>query len=367
MTNNSKPHKIFRILSISGGGVRGIVPAEILANFEELSGKKITDMFDYIIGTSVGGILAAALTVPTKDGGLKYSSKDVLEMMMTSGSQIFPPAKFYKFKLLAAAYDRDPLDAFLKDKFGDLRFNETAIPISMVSYSVELGEPRTWSTLRAKNNTNDNHFVRDGAGATSAAPTFFSPKQTKSPDGRDMTDIDGAIFANSPTMIGVTELAQFLGVEPKDVMIVSLGTGKFDTGFQPSSFAPKGPLYWGVVHKIATDHMMQASEMADVVQASNLAKNFFRINPPLSPSMQQMDNISPANLQHLKEAATSYAEEHEHCFIQIINCLLMAPIDPDAECKYTQCDEFASWKFAAEHHAPGETGIIAEVTEDPEL
>ena len=61
----SKP---IRILSIDGGGIRGVIPAMILARIESLTGKPIAELFDLIAGTSTGGILTLGLTKPGPDG-----------------------------------------------------------------------------------------------------------------------------------------------------------------------------------------------------------------------------------------------------------------------------------------------------------
>src|SRR3989338_6601734 len=84
--------KHIRVLSIHGGGVKGIIPAVILHNITTRAGRPVTELFDYIIGTSVGGIIATALTIPK---GLdnktpRYTTQDILDMLLNDAKKIFP-------------------------------------------------------------------------------------------------------------------------------------------------------------------------------------------------------------------------------------------------------------------------------------
>ena len=77
------------ILSIDGGGIRGIIPATFLIEFEKRTGKPICELFDLIAGTSTGGILAAALTLPNSLGKPEYSAEQVHSAYLEYSGTIF--------------------------------------------------------------------------------------------------------------------------------------------------------------------------------------------------------------------------------------------------------------------------------------
>ena len=79
------------VLSLDGGGIRGIVPGVVLAEIERrMAGKRIAEVFDLIAGTSTGGILALGSAVPGEDGHTpRYSSQDLLKLYTDHGERLF--------------------------------------------------------------------------------------------------------------------------------------------------------------------------------------------------------------------------------------------------------------------------------------
>jgi patatin-like phospholipase/acyl hydrolase len=100
------------------------------------------------------------------------------------------------------------MDAFLEKKLGNATFLDTTISFARAFYSLDRDGPRLWSTYSALNNPNTNYFLKEAAGATSATPTYFPPKITETPGGQTYHDVDGGIFASSPTLIGMAALAR---------------------------------------------------------------------------------------------------------------------------------------------------------------
>jgi len=232
----------YRVLVINGGGVRGIVPAKILQEMVKISGgKEINELFDCIVGTSIGGIIAAALTVKGPDGNAKYKINDVVNLFLEESEKIFPVEAYKNNNLFSSKYSREGLDSVLNQYFGESKFSTTTIPIIMVSYSLDLDGPRVWSSFKAKNLVSYDLFLKDGAGATSAAPTYFPPKVTKDSASHTFHDVDGGIFANSPTFIGISEIINNnRSLDIDDITVVSIGTGKFKTFPLLDSYIEKG-------------------------------------------------------------------------------------------------------------------------------
>jgi len=234
-----------RVLSIDGGGIRGIIPARVLAELEAVAGRPISELFDVMVGTSIGGIAAMALALP-RDGGMPDSAVDVGEFYVEHGPLIFPKTAlaFPRTRedlreLIArvgmqaamfgsnpdagnARYSAAPLEQALGKQFGDARLSEAICPVIATAYDVTLGRPALFSSRT------DNLLMRDVARATAAAPTVFPPKLLRAKDGTEHIYIDGGIFANNPAMVGYAEameLAGWHGLRIKTIQLVSIGTG----------------------------------------------------------------------------------------------------------------------------------------------
>lgn len=379
-----------RVLVINGGGVRGIVPARILDEISVISKKNITDLFDYIIGTSIGGIEAIALTVPGEDGKPKYTTKDVVDIMLNNAQEIFPQkAPFalesytsvvgtgilagimasplmsvsmgagigtgialagvggllgaiaassyygyhayyhygYEEGLLNALYSREGIDGLLDKKFGNTTLSETIIPIATVSYSLDKKAPKIWSTFKAlENPAKYNYYVKDAGGATSAAPTYFPYKTTIAPDGTEIHDIDGGIFANSPTFLGIYELLKYKpSFDAHNLIVVSIGTGKFiskDFDHNVKPYLGDGKLGWVSLDGYdLISKMMEATEYADVVQSGSMFKAM-RINPKLEQKFAPLDMGSPEHMQaFLNAIETTFIADHRGMLEQVVQCL----------------------------------------------
>ena len=89
---------VVRILSIDGGGIRGIIPARILQEIEETTGKAVAELFDLIAGTSTGGILALGLTKRAENGRPEYAAADLVELCEAEGPRIFNRSTWHSLK-----------------------------------------------------------------------------------------------------------------------------------------------------------------------------------------------------------------------------------------------------------------------------
>jgi len=228
--------KPFKILSIDGGGIRGVFPAMYLANLEaELRAKgfektQIFQHFDLIAGTSTGGIMAIALA-------LGMPAHDIYKLYLDNAGQIFGNKKGFWKSLFYSSHDRSFLENVIKKKFRDLGFEDdprladcktnVCIPI----YDLMQGKP---SVLK-----NDYHpkFVRDyhipayqAALATAAAPTYFDPYSTKYVDLKGIEQhfsnkADGGVFANNPSLLAIVEAQKAFNKDLTELRVLSIGTG----------------------------------------------------------------------------------------------------------------------------------------------
>jgi uncharacterized protein len=316
-----------RVLSIDGGGIRGVIPARVLARLEAIAKRPICELFDVIVGTSIGGIAAMALAL-RREGGLPDSAAEIGDFYARHGPEIFPTSEvsFPRTRedlheligrvgmqaamfgsnpeLGNARYSPAPLERALLEQFGDARLTDATLPVVITSYDVTNGRPVLFRSTR------DNLLMRDVARATSAAPTVFPPMRITAPDGAEHVYIDGGVFANNPAMIGYTEameLADWRGIRVKSVVLVSVGTGMA----RPDE--PSYEKYVGQSWVRLAEDMFQAGNrgrtfMDDDLLANLLGEGFYRFDPQL-PTDIAMDDASGVTMGILRRIGDDYAFE----------------------------------------------------------
>jgi patatin-like phospholipase/acyl hydrolase len=206
----------FQILSLDGGGIKGVFSAGVLAAIEEDLGVSVSDHFDLIAGTSTGGIIAIAL-------GLGLRPREIVEFYLREGESIFP--KWCGVKSLqhwlVRKYSAGPLEAALKRCFKEKRFGDSKKRLVVPSYNIGEDDVYIFRTPHAERLRRDYKVPAwKVAKATSAAPTFF-------PASRDVDSlrlIDGGVWANNPSLVAVTEAFGTLGVPLSAIHVLSIGT-----------------------------------------------------------------------------------------------------------------------------------------------
>jgi predicted acylesterase/phospholipase RssA len=131
---------VIRMLSLDGGGIRGIIPARVLVEIERLAGRPIASMFDVITGTSTGGLLALGLCKPGDDGAPALTAEEILDGYITLSPTIFPrfklqPVRTWHDATAARARAARLLGAILIPKrYGNARYS----PIGLESVLIRL-------------------------------------------------------------------------------------------------------------------------------------------------------------------------------------------------------------------------------------
>ncbi|HEY4789248.1 MAG TPA: patatin-like phospholipase family protein, partial [Bacteroidales bacterium] len=207
----------FRILSIDGGGMRGIIPLQILKRIELLTGKPIYNSFDLIAGTSTGGLLACAMTLTTKESGERLYTLDELEnIYLQHGRTIFPKRFLKKPKaLFFPKYSHKGLESILEKYLKDFRIDDCVKPILVSSYDIKNNIPfyfrsRDIYPISPSYSVNKNYKLKDVCRATSAAPTYFPTHYMRchsieTDEMRYRNLIDGGVFVNNPALLSVLE------------------------------------------------------------------------------------------------------------------------------------------------------------------
>lgn len=330
------------VLSIDGGGIKGIVPAMILAEIEERTGKRICELFDFIAGTSTGGILALGLTKPSKEDRKKpqFTAKDLVNLYRKEGGMIFQRRKEKKLNFFDAAKinglkailakfapEVEPEDLFSskhsrKGKedviikyFGDTYIKEAITEVLITSYSTNFRKPIFFTSNSTKEQESkssqsfriicEGHKMKDAALATSAAPTYFKPYAISAinhPD-KEYTLVDGGVFANNPTSIAIIEAMNSYksrtgeSISLDDLLVVSVGTGRKSRGLDIKDIADWGQIKW--IEPLINMALNGQSEVVDYqmeqLLSTNLQDNtqdkqhYYRFQPQYSETKNSKD------------------------------------------------------------------------------
>ncbi|MEQ9466084.1 MAG: CBASS cGAMP-activated phospholipase [Ekhidna sp.] len=244
-----------RILSIDGGGIRGIIPGQILVEMEREFGVQVARDFDLVSGTSTGGILACAFLLPgqTSPTNPKFSAKEVVGLYFERGDKIFDVPFFHKIRTVAGILDEKypakGIENALNDYFGDAWLKDLLKPCVITTYDIENRKGHFFGQHKAKNDPDYNFKVKDVARATSAAPTYFECEQVTSEAGNSFTLIDGGVFVNNPALVAYAEgrtIFEMDGDEAtaKDMKILSIGTGHNRKSYKYSKAKNWGMAEW---------------------------------------------------------------------------------------------------------------------------
>ncbi|XVF36237.1 hypothetical protein REPUB_Repub19eG0040900 [Reevesia pubescens] len=334
---------LITILSIDGGGIRGLIPGTILAFLEsqlqKLDGEqaRLADYFDVIAGTSTGGLVTAMLTTPNpnEENRPLFAAKDIKDFYLEHCPKIFPqdsspfaPAANVVKALMGPKYDGKYLHDILRKKLGETRLHQTLTNVVIPTFDIKELQPKIFSSYEVKRDPCKDALLSDICIGTSAAPTYLPAHHFETQDSsgkpKDFNLIDGGVAANNPALVAINEVTkeilrgnpEFFPIKPTDYarfLVVSLGTGspKSEEKFH-ANLAAK----WGLLGWLTSEHstplvdiFMQAiSDMTDfhiatVFQALQSENSYLRIqDDTLSEKMASVDVATKENLENLVKA-----------------------------------------------------------------
>lgn len=302
---------MINVLSIDGGGIRGLIPAVVLSDLEDRTGTPTADLFDLIAGTSTGGILALGLTVPddTPNGASeslspKYSAEALADLYRKRGSDIFQRSVARKITsglhYIDEKYPADGLEKVLDEYFGDEPIDSALTDVTASTYDLQNREPYFFKSWRERD---QDVFMRSAARATSAAPTYFEPAQVTIEDSQHVL-VDGGVYVNNPAVSAFAEAKKHY--EDDEIRVVAIGTGRTSSPISYEDAKDWGLVEWGIrIYDIASDGVSNA---ADYQLEHVLGDRFYRLQVPLRHASDAMDDASPQNLQALEEDARALTE-----------------------------------------------------------
>jgi predicted acylesterase/phospholipase RssA len=210
-----------RILSIDGGGIKGVFPAAFLSEIEKSIKSPLHRYFDLIAGTSTGGIIALGL-------GLGLSATRILKFYEQHGTRIFANPKGRIQRIFRPKYSSAALRGALEEVFQGAKLGDSKIRLLIPSFNANSGEIHIYKTRHHERFMTDFRVpMVDIALAATAAPTYFPAHKGA---GGAMY-IDGGLWANNPVGNAVVEAITWLGRSPQDVDVLSLGCTQFLASF----------------------------------------------------------------------------------------------------------------------------------------
>lgn len=316
----------FRVLSIDGGGIRGIVPALILAHIEERMNKPIHELFDAVAGTSTGAILALGLLKPGADVGraaelanlYRTRGKDIFGETLLDRLAAFPaflrrwfdaPGGFDLNDLWRPRYSPRCKQQVFEDYFGDTRLTDALLPVYITSYDTEMRCPVIFVS-RVVHEDDDTYYEATAAAtmvdaimASSAAPTFFPPHKLPRSLGGHYSLVDGGVFANNPSVLAHAFFQS-------DVRMLSLGTGSMSHVYEYEKIKKWGAVSWAApILKMTFDGQAESTNLA---LASVFEPTcYLRLQEVLrtTGASDDLDDWTPYNLDALESLANMILNE----------------------------------------------------------
>ena len=294
-----RPKTPRRVLSIDGGGIRGIIPALVLAHLEQHTGKPCSELFDLMVGTSTGGMLALGLSIDDGHGKALFTAQQLVKLYDEHGAEIFEQSLWRKVRsvggILEEAYSHEALETILDRYFGERALSECGVPTMVTSYDIQ---HRRTVFLKSWHSDHSGLLCREAARATSAAPTYFEPANLEWAS-ETRTLIDGGVFINSPSVSAYAEARKLFPDE--EIAMLSIGTGELTRAIPYEAAKTWGSALW--VMSLLDCMLDGASKAADHQMRLFLGANYLRLQTPLNYASDDMDDASQGNLRNLRQIA----------------------------------------------------------------
>ncbi len=293
-----------RVLSLDGGGIRGVITAVFLTELTKRTGKPITTLFDHIAGTSTGSILAALLTAPDPADPTKprYSADEVLDGYLTVAKGIFAlkglREHVHAANLFVPKYHNEAFNEVLSTAIGDSYISDSILDLTIPAYSLTERDAHLFSSRDAKIHPSHDYKLWEVARASSAAPTYFEPHFITNRTGdKSFALIDGGVVANNPGMCAFADVERH--GESQDIVMVSVGTGT-----AKKEFAWPGVQHWGVAQwaRPILSLLMDASSQAIHFELRHVlgSPRYRRFQVQIPHEAEAIDNVADLNLMLLK-------------------------------------------------------------------
>jgi uncharacterized protein len=344
----------YKILAIDGGGIRGIIPALILAEIEKRTQKQIFSLFDLIAGTSTGGVLALGLTKPQlslepsdSTPVAQYTAEDLVELFVEYGAEMFYEPFWDKILgsiddiFVQPKYAADSREEVFRKYFGYAPLEANLTEVFVTSYDIEQRIPILFTNKIEKQQTESKRLhklcvgftLADAAMATSAIPTYFPPYRVASSHSTNgfYTLVDGGLIANNPANLAILEAktsrkaTELMNTD--DLLVVSLGTGSLTSVYTYDEVKNWGLLQWTrPLLNIISDGGSEvvAGELEHLFEASHTESkgSYYRFQTFLTSNLELIDNVKLENIRLLQALAHQLIAEKSQQIDELCSLLL---------------------------------------------
>lgn len=352
----------FKILSIDGGGIRGIIPCTILEFIEKQTKRPIHQLFDLMAGTSTGGIITAGLCTPKQNADIPHTATEMAQIYLTYGKTIFGKRQSSRIARLFSKinktigemfnknYDETAIEQLLTEYFADKKLCDSLIDIIITTYDLQERKPFYFSSRLAKEADSSNWLIREIVRSTSAAPTYFEPN-IMTYEGKRLVTVDGGVFANNPAILAYSEAKELWKMRRPQLTtdetveksrdfsaivqasdsdlpfyMLSIGTGYCDKNETDLSHIEQ----WRTrewIKLLLTDVFMQSvAESTDYTMQhllppyTNGTVRYQRFNVPLTNQQTAMDDAQ--NIPSLKKSTEDFIEANRDTLLKVCDMLI---------------------------------------------
>jgi uncharacterized protein len=335
----------YKILSIDGGGIRGVIPCAILKYIEKQTDEPISSLFNLIAGTSTGGIIALGLTMAGANKRNAYSAAQMLNLYIENGSSIFPGRSKdilsrLSEKIFSKPFDSRGIETVLNQYFGESVLKNALTEVLVTTYDIESGRPFYFSSRLAKLDTSEDFPIRTVARSTSAAPTYFQPSIVNYKEGDDVAFVDGGVFANNPSILAYAEAKELWNTQMANIKVapeknskafgakaspsdhdlpfylLSIGTGYTTNpidGLKANKFRNKDwfePLMTNIFMRSVAESTHYTMQYL-LPSYSSKTNRYQRLDFEIQKEISNMEDASAENIERLLEAADRYIENNK--------------------------------------------------------
>jgi uncharacterized protein len=294
-----------KVLCIDGGGIRGLIPALVLAEIERRTGRRIATMVDRVAGTSTGGIIACALTRRGDDGAPRFSAEELADLYVSEGPKIFHRGLIKRIFSVGGwideRYEDDGLNAALDRYLGDAWLSDALVDVFMTAYDIHGRFAFFFRSARARTDPTYDFPLTAATRATSAAPSYFEPVEVTDRAGaRTYPLIDGGVYAVNPSMCAYADVARSGRLDELELML-SLGTGA-----QTRAYTFEHARWWGQLGWARPVIDMVFDGVADTIEfeaGTLLGDRYVRLQRELERASDDLDDAGPDNLAALRAEA----------------------------------------------------------------
>ncbi len=322
--NGTRP---YWLLSLDGGGIRGLMHLYALVKLEEITQKSVIDLFDGVAGTSIGGVIACLLTLPNPEFPTRslYSARDVLEIMLENKDEMVVTNWESLGGILGTHYKTAPVKNFLEKILRKNSFKNRLLPTVLITHDLHSYSERLISTTDSQ-----DFYTKDVAMATCAAPTYCEPQYVSTIDSSNEYLLsDGGTAMNNPVLAGIALIQQHYGASMDDICAVSFGTGVVGERHNGDFLRSGGCFDWACeIADLCIDGQLSVIESTAKLYLGN---RYYRFNPYLGKGNVRLDDVSERYIRTLRNASSQMLDANNK--FSVIAAALQIDANNDAELK----------------------------------